>query len=1044
MCKMKRLNLWSVLVSLLFFAGTVKASGVVWTVTDNTVIDAKNMNLGKVEGSFGWAVKNASNGDTIRIQTDALPDGRIQLNGWIRISKSLYIDGNGVVIYSANAMMNHAINVNAGAEGLTEFADVRFDACGVLVEAPSTYRRCVFRNFFGAPMNVQMYAQFADSGHPVLIENCLFTGNAKGQNFGVVYCNTAIGFEGSYGVDIVSSAFIGNTTVGDASHASVVDAYSSAAQVRLFNNVFQDNTGDGGDVVMGGVTSCGYNLIEGAVAEGITLDANDKSGTDLGDLLVWNGDVLKVNADGDAYGNLPANVQPEDGIALPEQDLYGNPIDYTVATHSGASQEVYRQPVVWTVVSDASEGEGTFFEAMSSATDGDIIRFDASLNGKAIDLGEREINISGKSLTIEGNPGCDKVTLKGGLYSFTLAGCKLSDLVFDSYNGFDVSNSDLQAERCVFQSYSQEEGRRAPFYCVNNNEAGDRQFRVLFSACRFSRNIGRQSGAFYIQNDFKQADGTASEQNAGYYFVSCTFVENGVSNLVGAWDFVLNQNPALYLANCAFEVGSGAAQGHILGAYEELCGNARRDETNLGVREIVKYEDGEYLVRPGELAYGKLSPNPEKSVTEVVFPEKDILGNVIDYTQATHAGACQTVAESKAVDGVLLVTTAEPTGEGSLGQALYDAFDGETIRIDPSLEDEVIVVEAGDWKHNCLFPYAYGYTIEGNGAVIDGGGLLSFQLSHAKEITDLAMRNFKHVYMQDNDVCFRRCVFDTNHDMDRTGAVEVFFSHSGSHEVNFESCLFTNLSTRGQSGWNTAAGGLWVHQVPQVSTGKVNVVSCTFVNNTLKVEAGDGAGNDVAVSNSPQVRLFNCVFSSPGEVEGMHAIGGKAQSAGYNVVEGTVSPLATLQPTDAVVDGHGATLLCEDGIWGVNAGGRACGHLPTNVQVEGITLPEQDLYGHAIDYTASTHSGASQVVYDPTSIDEVAPAMQAYVTGDGILVAEGCEGVRFFVYATDGRLLKQLEATGDGCRLHLDLPKGTYIIKGVNGTEAFSTIAIVY
>ena len=1030
------------IVFLLFFAGNARSAGTVWTVADNTAIDARSMNTGSVEGSFGWAVKNASDGDTIRIQTDALADGRIQLNGWVRISKSLYIDGNGVVIYSANAMMNHAINVNAGAEGFMEIADVEFDACGVCVEAPGAYRRCVFRNFSGAPVNIQMYSQFAGS-EPVLVEDCLFTGNTSGQNYGVVYCNAAYGFEGTYGVDIVSSAFIGNATNGASEHGSLIDAFSPAAQVRLFNSVFQDNAGTGGYVAMGNIESCGYNLIEGAVAETIALSSTDKNGADLGDLLVWDGETLKVNADGEAYGNLPANVSVE-GITLPEQDLYGNAIDYAVATHSGASQEVYRQQKVWTVVSDAQEGEGTFFEAMASAADGDIIRFDASLNGKTIDLGDKAISIDGKALTIEGNPGRDKVMIKGGSYSFTLADCKLSDLSFDHYKGFDVANSDFQAERCIFQSYSQEEGRWAPFYCVNNNEAGERQFKVLFSACRFSKNTGNKSGAFYIQNDFKQADGVTSGRNAGYYFVSCTFAENGVFNMIGAWDFNLNQNPALYLANCVLEVGNGAAQGHILGRYEEPCGNARRDETNLGVREIVKYEDGEYLVRPDELAYENLFPEPEGRVDGVDFPEKDIWGNVIDYTQITHAGACQTVAKSKAVDGVLLVTTAASTGEGSLGQALYDAFDGETIRIDPSLEGEVIAVKAGDWKYDRLLPYAYGYTIEGNGAVIDGDGSLSFQFSHAKEVSGLTMRNFGHVYMQDNDVRFRRCVFDTNHDMDRTGAVEVFFSHSGSHEVDFESCLFTNLSTNGQSGWSTASGALWVHQVPQTSSGKVNVVSCTFVNNALKGEAGDGAGNDVAVSNSPQVRLFNCVFSSPGETDGMHAIAGKAQLIGYNVVEGTVSPLAALQPSDMQVSGYGTSLLCEDGIWGVNAGGKAYGNLPANVEADGITLPEQDLYGNAIDYAVATHSGASQVAYSPSSIHEAAAGMQAYVTGDGILVAGNCEGARFFVYAADGRLLKQLDAAGDACRLHLGLPKGTYIIKGANGTDAFSTIAIVY
>ena len=208
---MKRLSLLSMIVFLLFFAGNARSAGTVWTVADNTAIDARSMNTGSVEGSFGWAVKNASDGDTIRIQTDALADGRIQLNGWVRISKSLYIDGNGVVIYSANAMMNHAINVNAGAEGFMEIADVEFDACGVCVEAPGAYRRCVFRNFSGAPVNIQMYSQFAGS-EPVLVEDCLFTGNTSGQNYGVVYCNAAYGFEGTYGVDIVSSAFIGNAT----------------------------------------------------------------------------------------------------------------------------------------------------------------------------------------------------------------------------------------------------------------------------------------------------------------------------------------------------------------------------------------------------------------------------------------------------------------------------------------------------------------------------------------------------------------------------------------------------------------------------------------------------------------------------------------------------------------------------------------------------------------------------------------------------------------------------------------------------------------
>ncbi|MCI7763736.1 MAG: DUF5074 domain-containing protein [Bacteroidales bacterium] len=56
--------------------------------------------------------------------------------------------------------------------------------------------------------------------------------------------------------------------------------------------------------------------------------------------------------------------------------------------------------------------------------------------------------------------------------------------------------------------------------------------------------------------------------------------------------------------------------------------------------------DGEYQVVKGGPAYEHLPANP--AVEGITFPERDVMGTIIDYSRPTHSGACQVVYEEGA------------------------------------------------------------------------------------------------------------------------------------------------------------------------------------------------------------------------------------------------------------------------------------------------------------------------------------------------------------------------------------------------------------
>ncbi len=146
--------------------------------------------------------------------------------------------------------------------------------------------------------------------------------------------------------------------------------------------------------------------------------------------------------------------------------------------------------------------------------------------------------------------------------------------------------------------------------------------------------------------------------------VSCTFVDN-TARLGSVIALTNAQN--LNLANNVFQNnGSGSiidfyktsdASVEELGSrgYNIFAGDfsasevSRLTDTDIQGTDLaasLTLVDGEYQVVKGGPAYEHLPANP--AVEGITFPERDVMGTIIDYSRPTHSGACQMVYEEGA------------------------------------------------------------------------------------------------------------------------------------------------------------------------------------------------------------------------------------------------------------------------------------------------------------------------------------------------------------------------------------------------------------
>ena len=270
-----------------------------------------------------------------------------------------------------------------------------------------------------------------------------------------------------------------------------------------------------------------------------------------------------------------------------------------------------------------------------------------------------------KSLTLVGNG----VVLKGGTEtikstsSSSEANRKLTirDFVFKDFSTVPlfVQNVSLNIEKCVFDgNISSKTGGGG---ISTHATSGTSPVTINVIGCRFSNNQSNDKicpgSCLSLWNNIKKELFSAN-------IVSCTFVDN-TAKLGSVISLTNAQN--LNLVNNVFQNnGSGsiidfyktsAASVEELGSrgYNIFAGDfsasevSRLTDTDIQGTDLaasLTLVDGEYQVVKGGPAYEHLPANP--AVEGITFPERDVMGTIIDYSRPTHSGACQMVYEEGA------------------------------------------------------------------------------------------------------------------------------------------------------------------------------------------------------------------------------------------------------------------------------------------------------------------------------------------------------------------------------------------------------------
>lgn len=288
------------------------------------------------------------------------------------------------------------------------------------------------------------------------------------------------------------------------------------------------------------------------------------------------------------------------------------------------------------------------------------------------------------------------------------------------------------------------------------------------------------------------------------------------------------------------------------------------------------------------------------------------------------------------------------------------AKDGDIVAFAPGMRNEVL-------NYDERITIEKSLTLVGNG-VITNAYFYCKQASNNVTFKDFVFNGSQDGFIlsQNISLTVENCVFENSQTSGGKAAVNYERTKKGFNtELLISGCRFSgNKNPKG----GTRTGTLYIKDMPNVTEINANIVSCTFEGN----EASEGSG--LSIINTPKVDFTNCVFegnatTNDGGVTIYIAKGDDAtevRSLGYNVIEGTITETtdSRMQETDIIGEELAPILSLQDGEYYVIKGGLAYNHLPANTVIDGITWPDTDIKGLAVDYTKPTHSGACQLVYD--------------------------------------------------------------------------------
>ncbi len=332
------------------------------------------------------------------------------------------------------------------------------------------------------------------------------------------------------------------------------------------------------------------------------------------------------------------------------------------------------------------------------------------------------------------------------------------------------------------------------------------------------------------------------------------------------------------------------------------------------------------------------------------------------YMQPTSAQVAQVKRKAEESATPTVYTINSPAEINTL-LASDDFIEGSTIKF----SDDLTGKEVSDNMPDNYCEIEKSVVIDGNGVTLSGG--VSFHV-YAQNI-NLTIRNitFKNntegyiVYAYDTpSVNIENCTFDNCNAQKMYGLVAINQDAKVPMTFTISGCVFSNST-------GNKEGILKIKAYPAKNDEEAaknplftaSVTSCTFVNN-------EGKKDIVGVANRPVARFANNVIEGNkcAEDDAKDLVFKKPTTrvalVGYNVIKGTVNEAVVPTETDVIDADQADNLVQENGEYLVLTTGAAYNHLPANTAIEGITFPEKDITGTAIDYTKATHSGACQKV----------------------------------------------------------------------------------
>lgn len=319
-----------------------------------------------------------------------------------------------------------------------------------------------------------------------------------------------------------------------------------------------------------------------------------------------------------------------------------------------------------------------FKNAIEKAADGDVIEFDPALAGKEITPTD-PIDVKNKNITINGN-GVTFVNYNEAIWftsdiDNTSIETKVKNLNFKNYSTpIQIDQAQVTLENCTFDNC-----KATSNAVIQATNYIGYKMKLNLIGCRFSNNTSTATKRLPIIEFYGHGGGKV--EDAKGLISSCSFVGNDAYNAV-----IGISNPGSFeIVNSVFQdnkikakrgntilkrdnmkgfklLGHNIIEGGISehnNAKDTIATNKYLSSTDIvgeDLKPLTYNEDlKEYVVISTGKAFNNLPANT--TYEGVLFPKKDLLGNVIDYTKPTHSGACQTVAEAPVdyTNGVFIV-----------------------------------------------------------------------------------------------------------------------------------------------------------------------------------------------------------------------------------------------------------------------------------------------------------------------------------------------------------------------------------------------------